>query len=162
MNPGRWPTCNGLGFGLGRRAPGLLPLVYGGLTAKLMRWRPQIIAALLSVSGPPADREVLQRPEGLGPLLASFREALRGGPRGALWEFVLYAHDWGFALRDITIPIDLWHGEDDRVVPASHGRYQAATLPYARAHLIPREGHFSLIVNYMDEILRALTTHDLP
>ena len=156
----QWPSR--LGFGLGRRAPRLLPLVYGGLTAKLMRWRPQIVAALLSVGGPQADREVLQRAEVLGPLLASFREALRQGPRGALWEFVLYAHDWGFALRDITVPVHLWQGEDDTVVPASHGRHQAEQLPYARAHFIPGEGHFSLIVNYMDEILRTLTTPDLP
>ncbi|HXF62887.1 MAG TPA: hypothetical protein VNK95_14785, partial [Caldilineaceae bacterium] len=59
-------------------------------------------------------------------------------------------------LEAIPLPIDLWHGEDDRNAPPAMGRYLASKLRHSRLHLYPNEGHFSLAVRHMPAILRTL------
>ena len=46
----------------------------------------------------------------------------------------------------------------DATVPVAMGRYLARTIPKCRACFIPGEGHFSLPVNHLEEILAALAT----
>jgi pimeloyl-ACP methyl ester carboxylesterase len=65
---------------------------------------------------------------------------------------------WGFSLEDIQIKVYLWHGEDDTVVPPAMGRYLAQAIPNCQAKFIPDEGHFSLLPNYVEEILNTLVT----
>ena len=149
----KWPAR--LGFVLAKRARWLLRPIYGGVNARIMRSRPMIIQRLLTVSAPETDKTVLRRPDVQRTLSASMREALRNGPTGALWELILYSHSWGFRLEDINIVVDLWQGEADATVPISHARYQAKALPRARPLFLPREGHFSVPINYMDDILRT-------
>ncbi len=149
-----WPGR--LGFGLGQRAPWLLPVVYGGLTAKVLRHYPESLQALLTLARPAADQKVFERPEFRRPLLASLRESLCQGPRAALQEFVLYSHPWGFPLEEVRIAVDLWQGTADGVVPVVHAEYLTKVLPNARPRFIPEEAHFSLPVNYMEEILLSM------
>jgi pimeloyl-ACP methyl ester carboxylesterase len=61
----------------------------------------------------------------------------------------------GFALSDIIVPVSLWQGGQDRMVPSTHGRWLAEHIPGARAHLYDDEGHLSL-VNQVDRILDDL------
>ena len=68
-------------------------------------------------------------------------------------EFALYANPWGFDLSNIALPVTLWQGGRDQVVPPAHARYLAAALPRSDLRLLPNEGHFSLPINYMHEIL---------
>lgn len=150
----KWPAR--LGFGLAKRASWLLPLVYGGIVAQALYWFPRVTQSLLTISAPKADSLVLKRPDIEAFLLASMREALHKGPQGALLDFKLYAHPWGFRLEDIRLKIHLWQGEADATVPASHARYLEKILPSAQAQYFPDEGHFSLPINYMDNILGAL------
>lgn len=150
----KWPAR--LGFGLAKSAPWLLPLIYGGIVARALYWFPRAAQSLLTVSAPEADSLVLKRSDIEACLLASMREALRNGPRGALLDFKLYAHPWGFRLADIHPQIHLWQGEADATVPLSHARYLAKTLPSAQPCYFPGEGHFSLPVNYMNHILSTL------
>lgn len=58
--------------------------------------------------------------------------------------------------QDIDITVELWQGEADAVVPPSHGHYQAESLVNGRAMFLPEEGHFSLPVNHMNEMLCSL------
>lgn len=150
----KWPAR--LGFGVAKRASWLLPLIYGGIMARILRWSPRMMQSLLTISAPEADNLVLKRPEIEEPILASMQDALRQGPRGALLEFRLYAHPWGFRFEEIGLKIHLWQGEADATVPVSHARYLEKVLPQAEAHYFPNEGHFSLPINYSDRILRAL------
>jgi len=149
-----WPAR--LGFGTARRSKSLLRLVYGGLTTWVIKQRPETLRRLLTSSAPEADSSVLRQPEISQILFDSAREALRQGPEGALWDFIAYAHPWGFKPQDIRPHVQLWHGEADALVPAAHGRYFATTLPNAAAKFLPGEGHFSLPIKHMDRILRGL------
>jgi pimeloyl-ACP methyl ester carboxylesterase len=74
-------------------------------------------------------------------LLADLDEAvLKPGTRGLVAELALYSRPWGFALEDINFDIHLWHGEDDRNVPASLARYVAGALPRSHATFV-KGGH---------------------
>ena len=150
----QWPAR--LGFTLAQRAPSLLRLIYGNLTARTLRWSPEFLMSLLTVSAPMADKNALKRPEVRQVFVTSAREALRKGAQGALQDFVMYAHGWGFRIEEISMSIDLWHGRSDATVPFSHGQSLANRLPLARTHFFPEEGHFSLPVNHAEDIVRVL------
>jgi pimeloyl-ACP methyl ester carboxylesterase len=150
-----WPGR--LGFGLGQRAPWLLPVVYGGLTVKVLRHYPEWLQLLMTLARPGADQKVFERPEIRRPLLASLRESLRQGASIAIQEFVLYSHPWGFPLEEVGVAVELWQGIADGVVPVVHAEYFAKVLPNVRPRFIPGEAHFSLPVNYMEEILLSMT-----
>jgi pimeloyl-ACP methyl ester carboxylesterase len=49
---------------------------------------------------------------------------------------------WGFAPSEVTVPIVLWHGARDRLVPVRHALRLAAALPACATRLEPRGGHF--------------------
>lgn len=149
-----WPAR--LGFTLAQRAPRLLRLVYGDLTSKVMRWNPEFLMSLLTVSAPMADKIALRRPEVRQVFMMSARESLRKGAQGALQDFEMYSHEWGFNIEDISIIINLWHGKSDATVPFSHGNFMATRLSLARPHFFPEEGHFSLPVNHAKDIVRTL------
>jgi pimeloyl-ACP methyl ester carboxylesterase len=70
-----------------------------------------------------------------------------------------FLKDWGFDPAAITVPVAIWHGEQDRMVPFAHGRWLAAEVPGAAAHLEPDEGHLSQVVNRFDAVVAELATH---
>jgi pimeloyl-ACP methyl ester carboxylesterase len=83
----------------------------------------------------------------------SFAESMRSGPAGALSDLHLYTRPWRFALDKIQIPVRLWHGEKDVIVPSAMGKALAAAMPTCTAKFYPGEGHFSLIIRHMQQML---------
>jgi len=101
------------------------------------------------------DKATLSR--GFGTFVAgNIREALRNGFWGWLDDDLAFTRDWGFDLNRISVPVNVWHGSKDRMVPFEHGRWLAEHLPGARAHLLPEHGHFSLVLDQFGEILDDL------
>jgi pimeloyl-ACP methyl ester carboxylesterase len=88
-------------------------------------------------------------------LEAHIREGVRPGPLGMLWEEVMVARPWGFALHDVAVDVRLWHGADDPV-PRDRAEPVADRLPLSRLTVWPGEGHFGFIRRW-DEVLRAMT-----
>jgi pimeloyl-ACP methyl ester carboxylesterase len=86
-------------------------------------------------------------------LLDCTREGLRQGVAGPLWDTVLYASDWGFALEQITIPVELWHGTADTIVPLCHVQILADSLPCSTVNVLEGEGHYSLPIEHCKAIL---------
>jgi pimeloyl-ACP methyl ester carboxylesterase len=93
-------------------------------------------------------------------LAASFRAALAGGIAGWRDDDLAFVRDWGFALsgggEGAGVPITIWQGGQDRMVPHAHGAWLAGQLPGARAHLLPAEGHLTLIVTAFGQVLADL------
>jgi pimeloyl-ACP methyl ester carboxylesterase len=113
----------------------------------------QIIAALGDL--PEVDKAVLSGP--LGDFLAdNIREAFRNGIWGIYDENIALSHDWGFDLSRINVPVAVWQGAKDKMVPFAHGQWLANNVPNAQAHLLPEDGHLSLVFGYFDKVLDNL------
>jgi pimeloyl-ACP methyl ester carboxylesterase len=101
------------------------------------------------------DREWLNGP--LAPFMArSLRESVSTGIAGWRDDDLAFVRDWGFPLGAGPVPVAIWQGGQDRMVPYPHGRWLAANLPGATAHLLPDEGHLSLVAGRFEEILDNL------
>jgi pimeloyl-ACP methyl ester carboxylesterase len=135
--------------------PGLVPLVLGP-AGLFIRERPQNFVGILKRLATGPDKELLQDENVASLVAASYAEAFRQGNRGPSRDVVLYSHKWGFSLRQIQIPVLLWQGEADTVVPAYMGRYLAAAIPHARPRFFKNEGHLSLIVRHLETFLDQL------
>jgi pimeloyl-ACP methyl ester carboxylesterase len=100
------------------------------------------------------DREVLDRP----PVRAVFRESLlesvRQGSDGWADDDLAFASSWGFRLEDVRIPVRLWQGELDVLVPRSHCEYLARKIPDAKFELVPGAGH--LLLDHWGDVLAWL------
>jgi pimeloyl-ACP methyl ester carboxylesterase len=139
------------GLRLACSLPEIATVIYP-FSAFFFRNYPERMLSILSgkVAGP--DKIALKNKELIQVLSASFREAFRSSLRGPATDVVLYSRPWGFALKDIYTTVHLWHGEKDRIVPSEMGRYIARSIPNCRATFYPDEGHFSIILNRIEEI----------
>ena len=114
----------------------------------------QVAAALGDLIGE-ADRAVLTG-EFADHLARSMRTAIGDGVDGWLDDDTAFRAAWGFDLGAIAVPVTIWQGDDDRMVPFAHGQWLAGHVPGARAQLRPGEGHLSLLLGAFGEILDDL------
>ena len=104
---------------------------------------------------PDVDRAAIKGETGED-LVADTDEAVRKGAAGWIDDDLAFAKPWGFDPASISAPTFLWQGDADLMVPFAHGRWLADRIPGAVAHLLPGEGHFSIFVNRVDEVLDEL------
>lgn len=71
--------------------------------------------------------------------------ALRPGIEGWVEDDLAFVGHWGFGLDDVRVPVQLWQGGRDLMVPMRHGRWMAERLPDVDARLIDEEGHITLV-----------------
>jgi pimeloyl-ACP methyl ester carboxylesterase len=106
---------------------------------------------------PPVDIAVLTDEYGED-MAAATAEALRTGVDGWLDDDLAFAKPWGFDLDSIDVATYVWQGDADLMVPFAHGKWLAANVPAATAHLVPGEGHLSISVGgAFDQMLGELT-----
>lgn len=104
---------------------------------------------------PPVDREHLTGSLAAD-MLASMQEAYRVGVEGSMEDNLAFVRHWGFELDEITIPVSIWQGTEDLMVPLAHGRRLAELMPNASTHILEGEGHVSMLVRRMGAILDEL------
>lgn len=147
-----------LSFALARFAPFLSHAINRPL-GFLLRERPHLMVRLLAGTLPRCDRDVLRDPAVREKLAASLREAFRQGAKGAAYELVLYARHHELPYASLRVPLHVFHGDLDTTVPVAVGRRLAQAIPECRAEFYPEEGHYSLPVRYMRQILERLIAH---
>ena len=148
-------TMNRMLFGLSRYSE-IVPRLIMAFMARAIRKNPDAAMAQMRRRLPEPDQKAMDRPEMRDSFATSALEALRQGTREAAHEAALYARPWGFRHEDIEREVLLYQGELDVNVPPAMGRYQASALPNCRAQFYPDEGHLSLAIGRIDEILEAL------
>lgn len=89
-------------------------------------------------------------------LARSFHEALRPGVDGWVDDDLAFVRPWGFDLAEIAVPVFVWQGSVDLMVPFAHGQWLAEHVPGAVAHLEQGEGHLSVAVGARDRMLDEL------
>jgi len=148
----------GLNKGIVRLARRSQHLVYPpfAISGYVFRRWPEMALRAAPRQLPACDVEVLNRPMVKSAFMEDYRRSSSTSAKAAAQDFHLFATDWGFRLEDITPPVDVWHGDQDRNVPFSHGRLQADRIPGARMHECPGEGHL-LVVGHFEEILRTVS-----
>jgi pimeloyl-ACP methyl ester carboxylesterase len=92
-------------------------------------------------------------------LLETDRHGLAPGIDGWLDDDLAFVLPWGFEVSSIDRPVLLLHGEDDRFVPVSHGRWLAERIPGVEARIDPHDGHLTLIERRMREVNDWLLSH---
>ncbi len=116
---------------------------------------PEQITSELDSLLPPADKAVLTG-EYAASVARSFQHSVSTGVDGWLDDDLAFVADWGFALSAITGPVALWQGTEDLMVPVAHGRWLAERVPGVQAHVEEGEGHLSIGLGRLDEMVRDL------
>lgn len=129
------------------------PLMAAGAVPS--RRLPERIFERVRALSPPVDRAILRRPEVAACLIAGLREAFRNGGQGTADDLLLLARPWTFRAEEIRVPVRLWHGDADAVVPVSMGRHLAEAIPHCRAEFIAGGGHF-LVFDRIGSFLEAM------
>lgn len=104
------------------------------------------------------DADALRDPEKMRIFALGAKEAFRRGTRGIAYEAKIFMDPWGFRLQDIRCSnLHLWHGELDTNVPIAMARHMAEVIPKCQSHFYPYDGHYSLPLNHLTDIMTALT-----
>lgn len=104
---------------------------------------------------PPVDRAAVDRPF-LEWLTETFHRAGVQRVAGVLDDGQAAVRPWGFELGSITVPVAIYQGRQDAMVPYAHGEWLAAHVPGAEAHLTEDDGHLTLM-SRLPAILADLT-----
>jgi pimeloyl-ACP methyl ester carboxylesterase len=139
------------GVWLGGKAPWLLE-AGAMMLAGLVRRYPRFFVDRSNRDKPTADMRWMSMPSVSLDAVDTLREALRPGAWGYVQDVRVLARPWGFALENIRVPVQLWHGDLDTVIPSRHGEFLASAIPRASLRVCPGEGHM-LMWNHLAEIL---------
>jgi len=97
----------------------------------------EVVARIMGAS----DRAVLTEPDFKAMFLNDLFNAHE--LRSVAHDMALFARHWGFLLEEVTVPVVVWQGLADTIVPQSHGHHQAARLSGGQLRVRPGEGHFA-------------------
>lgn len=103
----------------------------------------------------PVDQEAMS-PAFSDWLSRTFHHAGAQGVTGVRDDGIAAVTPWGFDLASILVPVAIWQGRQDAMVPFAHGEWLAAHVPGAEAHLLDDEGHISIVTGHVAEVLGDL------
>jgi len=166
---------------IGGVAPGVgTEAVPGGLVSVAVRWQlllpfvreplgwmlrgaTQSFSQIADQAAPLAVRMILpeeDRAALVDPLLRRIfvADAMRASRKwfgGPLYDATLFVRSWGFSLADVRVPVRLWHGGADRIVPLDHAHHLSRLLPDAVLSVRQGDGHIGSL-NAADEVIESL------
>ena len=134
---------------VGRYLPWPLQWALYSAALWLLRKSPAFMLRAISERTIPADKAAIGAadlgdwPGTLPPTIREeVLEPFRRGARGHAWDVRLCARRWRFRPDAIRgVPVYLWHGERDQLVPVAAARALAAAIPGSRATFYPADGH---------------------
>jgi len=92
-------------------------------------------------------------------LVRGFRDGLAPGGEGWWDDSVAQLRPWGFDVDSIDVPVQLWHGRQDRFVPFGHGEWLAKTIRGVDAHLTDGDGHQTVFQRHVPQLHGWLLSH---
>ena len=92
-------------------------------------------------------------------LVWSEQDGFAPGAEGLLADSLALTREWTFELGDISVPMLLLHGREDKFVPFGHGQWLAEYIPGVEARLLDHDGHLTLAQNRVGEVHAWLAAH---
>ena len=89
-----------------------------------------------------SDRAQLARPERVQITRESTAEQALNGVGGWVDDDLAFVRQWGFEVDQIAVPVLVWYGASDVLVPPAHGECLAATVPGCVVKVDDVAGHF--------------------
>ena len=111
----------------------------------------QIVEAFGGLIGE-ADKKALNDGAAEG-VAKSYRQSIEAGYYGWMDYDLSFVAPWGFDITKISVPVELWQGNDDFMVPHAHGYWLEKHIPTAKLNFVPGEGHISLGENQRSVII---------
>ncbi len=144
------------GLNIARRVPRFVmkPL----LENRLKNFRPEDRMEFLMNWLDPSDREVLSDQQTRAVLIESLNLSARQGAHGLVFDLKSFASPWPLDFQDIRCPYFIWHGQRDRILPWQMSTFLNERVPHSKLKLYPGEGHYSLAMNRVADILGDLTS----
>lgn len=87
---------------------------------------------------------------------ANMGYGLSRGEEGWVSDLAALTSGWGFEIASVSTAVDVWHGEEDLMVPVAHGRWLSEQLTSARLCSLPGHGHVSVAVGGLDAKVDSL------
>jgi pimeloyl-ACP methyl ester carboxylesterase len=85
-------------------------------------------------------------------LLSTVKAGLAHGVEGWVDDDLAFISPWGFELDSIRVPVLIWQGRQDHMVPPGHGVWLKHNVPGAEGQVFPDEGHLTLSVNRIGDV----------
>jgi pimeloyl-ACP methyl ester carboxylesterase len=126
-----------------------------GIPGRLARFAPKTAMKSFDNQLGDADRAVVAT---LGPpaeAMALYTQAFTDGADGVVADYAALSRPWGVALDEVRVPMRIFHGDVDTMVPLRHGEELAARVPGARLTVWPGAGHLGTIA-HVGDVLDAL------
>ncbi len=102
------------------------------------------------------DKEAFAPVERRQSFVDSLHQGFEFGWKGFFDDDQAVMKEWGFDPTAITVPVAVWFGDQDLMVPRTHGEWLVSNLPTASRHFFAGDGHVSLVVNHLDELSTAI------
>jgi pimeloyl-ACP methyl ester carboxylesterase len=80
-------------------------------------------------------------------LLGSIVDGLAPGVEGWVDDDLAFLAPWGFDVAAIEVPVLVWQGEEDLMVPAPHAAWLREHVAGAQGETLPGEGHLTVFTN---------------
>ena len=145
-------------FGAAMAGPDELSRYLAPNRAQLLEAKPEEIARMLESLLPPVDRAAFTGEFGRY-LASNMKEGLRPGYEGWKEDDLAFVSDWGFSPSDVSVPLLLWQGRHDKMVPFAHGSWLSKHIRGAEARLSSDDGHLTLYLNRVPETHAWLLKH---
>ncbi|HWB58268.1 MAG TPA: alpha/beta hydrolase [Chthoniobacteraceae bacterium] len=141
---------------LHRKNPALVRLMMRAASPLVTMPLPRGIRARMISMQDPIDRNAFNsHPVACDICFRNNREAWSNA-RGAAHDGALYAEPWGFSPGEIRVPVRFWHGKKDSRFSWQLAAQLASGIPCSSTHFIDGEGHNSLPITRMRDILADL------
>ena len=89
-------------------------------------------------------------------MVAANTQAFVHGYYGWMDDDFAFILPWGFSVHDVNVPVHIWQGDHDLMVPAAHAAWLHKHLPISELHAAPGEGHLSIVTSH-----RVPITHNI-
>lgn len=84
---------------------------------------------------------------------ATMRRALQRSYAGWIDDDLAFVRELGFKIEEINIPVIIWQGDDDFMVPKAHSEWLAKHIPGSKLKFVPGHGHISLGEEFRPKII---------